>query len=169
MRAISRSSAPIALLAAVLLAFSPAPARAQTGLVAAGHGSFLAFNGVDTLRFTFAVTGQIDGPTHGFAVWRGPNSVILWQVTSSTFLGQAVAFAGPIVAIVGTPPPGFAVGVTAFTAAQDNGPGSTDGTSSLSVVPAMFGNPTIQQIVALLAGGPPPVFLPLLSGNIWTQ
>jgi hypothetical protein len=77
--------------------------------------------------------------------------------------------AGPIIASAGNPPPGFAVGATVFTGFNDNGPGSADETLSLSVVPAQFGNPTIQQIVGFIGPPAPSDFRLLLSGNVWIR
>jgi len=157
------------VLSAVLLSFAAAPAApsapSHNQLVSRGHGSYLAFNQQVVLDFTYVVRGEENGTVEGFAIWRGPNSVTIWQVSSFTFVGEALVFAGPIIKVIGTPPPGHAVGLTAFTAVKDNG--SADETASLSVVPPQFGNPTVQQIIALI--GPPPAYLPLLSGSIWIR
>lgn len=168
LRPLRRASA-VAALSAVALAFPAAPsAQAHTQIVAAGHGTYEALTGPQILEFTFLVKQTSDGSTKGLAVWRGPDSVTVWQVSSSMQLGDTVLFAGEIVWTAGTPPPGHQVGITAFTAVNDNGPGPADEIASLSVVPAAFGNPTIQEIVAFLGPPPPSVFRTLLTGNIAT-
>ena len=166
LRPVGRSSA-IAALSAVALAF-PAAQSAQAQIVAAGHGTYEALSAPIVLEFTFLVKQTSDGSTQGMAVWKGPESVTVWNVSSSMQLGDTVLFAGEIVATLGNPPPGHVVGVTAFTAVKDNGPGFSDETASLSVVPAAFGNPTIQEIVAFIGPPPPANFRTLLTGNIYT-
>ena len=150
----STSSAITALSVAFLLFSAAAPTQAQSAFVTGGHGRYVAFNQVDTLRFNFFVAAQAGGAAQGYALWRGPDSIILWQVTSAMTLGQTVAFAGPVVWTHGSPPPGYVVGAQAFTAVNDNGPGSADDIASISVLPQSYGNPTIQQIIAI--AGPPP-------------
>jgi hypothetical protein len=159
----------IATLSAAFLLLAPAATQAQAGLVGAGRGSYLTADGQDTLDFTFVVAEGRDGSTHGYAVWRGPESVTVWEVTSAMFHEGALLFAGPIVAVVGNAPPGHVVGRTAFSGFRDNGFRAVDETVSLSVVPPQFGNPTIQEIV-MFAGAPPPqAWRPLTRGQVWTR
>lgn len=167
-RLFCRSTALAALSAAFLL-LAPAPTQAQVGLVGTGHGTYLAANGQDTLTFTFFVAEGPGGSAHGYAIWSGPNSVVLWRATSFMFFEGALGFAGPIVATIGTPPPGYVIGVTAFTGFRDNGFHAVDETLSLSVVPPQFGHPTIQQILALLGPPPPGAWRPLVTGGVWTR
>jgi hypothetical protein len=163
---LGRSSA-IAALSAAALAF-PAASSAQAQIVAVGHGTYEAFTQPSILEFTFLVKQTSNGSTQGLAVWKGPESVTVWNVSSAMKIDDTVLFAGEILWTLGTPPPGQEVGVTAFTAVKDNGPGFTDETASLSVVPAAFGNPTIQEIVAFIGPPPPAGFRTLLTGNIFT-
>ena len=169
LRPSARTSALAALSAAALLVPAATPATAHGGAVAAGHGTYLAADQTTTLGFTFVVHEAHDGSIQGYALWKGPLSTTLWEVSSLMHVGEMVLFAGEIVGTTGTPPPGHAVGVTAATAVHDNGPGFMDDIASISVVPPEFGNPTIQQLVALFGPPPPQAFRPLLSGNIWTQ
>lgn len=158
-----------ALLVAALLFFTAAPAAAQTQLVGTGRGDYLAPNGVNVHSFTYYLTQSSNGTVHGFALWRLSNSLILWRIDSVATNGATQAFAGPIVAVAGTPPASFAVGVTAFTAVEDNGFASADRTVGLSAVPAALGNPTIQQIQQVLGPPPPGTYRSLLNGNIWIR
>jgi hypothetical protein len=160
-------STAFAALSAAFLFLGAASTKAQTSVVATAHGSHLASNKVDTLHFMFFVAKDLTGSAQGFGVWSGSQGTTIFKVDSLMFIGDTLLFAGPIVRTLGTPPPGHEVGATAFTAVKDNGRGSPDETTSLSVVPKRFGNPTIQQIIALLGGGPTPAhFRPLLTGNI---
>lgn len=170
-----------AALSAALF-FAAAPAHAQR-LVGTGHGSYKALNSTKILHFSYFVKDEGHGAASGFAIWRGPDSIVLWRVTSvMTMPGTATqAFAGPILAVIGTPPKGYKVGATAYTASNDNGRGKIDETASLSVVPPISSLPftvppqfgtltTIQQIIGLLTLLKlPPVFRPLLRGNIWIR
>lgn len=168
LRPFCRSSALALLSAAVFLFPAAAPAQAETQIVAAGHGTYEALTSPSILEFTFLVKQTGNGSTQGLAIWHGPNSYIVWSVTSAMYIDETVLFAGEIVWILGTPPPGYSVGITAFTAVNDNGPGFTDEIASISVVPPEFGNPTIQAIVAFIGAPPAAAFRTLLSGNIWT-
>ncbi|HEX6812765.1 MAG TPA: hypothetical protein VF384_14160 [Planctomycetota bacterium] len=89
-------------------------------------------------------------------------------MTSHMRIGESVVFAGEVIADIGNDP-NVQIGQTVFTAVNDNGPGVADDIASLSVVPASFGNPTIQQIVAVI--GPPTAqsFTPVLSGDVWIR
>jgi hypothetical protein len=170
-----------ATLSAVLLLGAAAPTQAQ-GLVSAGNGKYPAFSEPITLHFTYFLMDKGNDKADGLAIWRGPNSITLWRITSWGFFEftpgkRSLAFAGKVVAIIGDPPPGASVGATAFTAMNDE----PDGTSSLSFVPPASALPplppqfgdlsTIQQIVGFLAllNAPPPVFQPLQQGNIWIR
>lgn len=149
------------------LSFATAPAESQTPLAGFGHGSYLNASGQNTLHFTYFLAQRRNGTVRGYAVWRGPNSIIGWRVDSVMMIGATQAFAGPIAWVLGTPPAGYEVGVTAFTAVNDFGRGSADQIASLSVVPSQLGNPSIQQIIAFTGPPPPAAFRPLLAGNIW--
>ena len=167
------STATLAALSAGLLFLGATPAPAQ-GLVSAGHGTYLAANGQNTLEFTYALTESRNGDVGGFALWSGPNSIQLIWLESYVRLGEYVAAAGRVVAAVGTPPPAMGLGTTVFFAFKDNGPGAVDETASLSAVPPELGNPTMLEILAILGlppGIPPPAsyFRPLLTGNVWIR
>lgn len=168
---------------ALLLLAASAPAQ---GLVSLGGGSYPSpSNPGQISSFSYIVVEGGNGATHGYALWVFPEVAIAVQVTSFGFFElvpgtTSLAFAGPIVGIVGTPGGGgAALGRTAFTAVNDNGPGGVDSTAGLSLVPPLSALPplppvlgdltTIQQIVALgqLLNVPPPVFAPLQTGNIW--
>lgn len=191
------TSAWFAALSLAIALTTAAPVQAQVGLVGVASGSYRGLTAPNpVLRFSYLVFGYGNGSADGLAIWRGPDSTIVWRVTSVMSVEftpgtTSQAFAGPIVAIFGTPPPGFAVGATAYTASNDD----PDGTASLDVVPppalvlaqltaligstaaaqvmAQVGNlSTIQQIVLLaqlVPFIPGPTFTPLLDGNIWIR
>jgi len=171
--------------AAILLAAPAAPAQ---GLVSIGSGSYESpSNPGQTSYFAHIIAQGGNGAAHGHAVWMFPNVIIAVEVTSLGFFEltpgtTSLAFAGPIVGILGTPGSGGAeIGRTAFTAVNDNGPGGVDEVLGMSLVPPLSSLPplppalgnltTIQQIVALgqLLQLPPPVFAPLQTGNIWVR
>jgi hypothetical protein len=164
---LSIRSVLLAAFSALFLLFAPAPAQAQGQFVSAGHGTYLAADQTTVLEFTYVIKVNSNGSAHGFAAWRGPDSLTIWRVDSATFIDETLAFAGQVVAIFGSPPPGQVVGGSVFTGFRDNGPGSVDETLSLSVVPPEFGNPTIQEIIALIGAPPPQAYRPLLTGNVW--
>lgn len=87
-----------------------------------------------------------------------------------TLPNGAIAFAGTVVWILGTPQGGSTVGRGAFMAFEDNGPGFADRTTGYSLVPPAFPqNATIQQIVAAI--GPPTAaqWRPLVDGGVWIR
>lgn len=155
-------------LSTVALFFTAAPAQAQTGVVAVGHGTYQSPTTPNVTAFTFTVREANDGSTDGLVVVHAPTAIILATPTSHMRIGGSLLFAGEIFAILGSDP-NLQVGQTAFAAVNDNGPGSTDGITGFGVIPLAFGNPTIQQIVAILGPPPPQDFRPLLSGNIWVR
>lgn len=164
---LSIRSVLLAAFSSVFLLLAPAPAQAQGQFVSAGHGTYLAADQTTVLEFTYVVRVSPNGSVQGFAAWRGPDSITIWRVDSAMFIDETLAFAGQIVSVFGSPPPGQVVGGTVFTAFKDNGPASVDETLSLSAVPPEFGNPTIQQIIALIGAPPPQAYRPLLTGNVW--
>ncbi len=167
-RLLRRSSA-LAILSAAFLLLAPAPTQAQAGLVGAGHGTYSIANGQGTLEFTFFIAEGRNGASQGYAVWKGPGSIGLWRVDSFMFDDGALLFAGQVLAIEGSSSTPFQVGQTVFTGFRDNGFGAVDETVSLSAVPPQFGNPTIQQIVALIGSPPPGAWRPLATGGVWTR
>lgn len=168
-----RKSKSLLTVALTTLFFAAAPAEAQ-GLVGIGAGSYDSpSNPGNVSRFSYFLTDRGNGEAGGLAVWVFPAATFVVRVSSFASYEwdgiRSLAFAGTIVAIFGTPRGGATVGQTAFTAMRDNGRGSSDATVGFTVVPAQFGNPTIQQIIAINGPPPPQAWRPLLSGNIWTR
>lgn len=177
----TRSSVFAALSAAVLF-FAAAPAAAQCGISAFGHGTYFSPTSQNTPSFTFFLTERHNGSVQGFAIWRGASSTIFFELSSAMYLpppyAGSLAAAGRILCIIGTPGPGLpaTVGATAFFAVNDNGGNGPDENSGLSVIPSPFPVPippqfgnltTIQQITAFgQATNRSITWRPLLSGNI---
>lgn len=153
-----------------VLFLAAAPAKAQS-IFSIGTGSYLSQNQQDTLGFSYYVRQSVSGQVSGFLLFNGPDATQLVDITSvMTLPNGAIAFAGTVVWIQGTPQGGSTVGRGAFMAFQDNGPGSADQTSGYSLVPLAFPqNATIQQIVGAI--GPPTAaqWRPLESGGVWIR
>lgn len=183
---LTRRFTTLAALSVGALFLAAAPAQAQ-GLVSIGSGSYTSpSNPLQTSRFSYFVTERGNGAAEGLAIWVFPNATFVVRVTSVGFFEltpgtTSLAFAGPIVAIFGTPPGPAAVGNTAYSAFNDNGCNAADETAGFSVVPPLstippvppqYGNlTTIQQLVGYFTfyHFPPPVWAPLLRGNIWIR
>jgi len=169
---IEKRSSALATLAAAFLLAAPALAQSQPEALVIGYGTYLSANQQDINNFSYVMRQHGDGSASGFAVWQASGTYMLIELTSSMFVGNAIAMAGQFRVVAGNPPPpelGIVVGATAYFAVKDLGAGSADRTTGLSAVPAQFGNPTIQQIVGFGGGPPPEAFRPLLSGNIWIR
>ncbi|HEX5054829.1 MAG TPA: hypothetical protein VFZ65_23835 [Planctomycetota bacterium] len=153
-----------------MLFLTAAPAKAQS-VFSIGAGSYLAQNQQDTLSFHYYVSQSSSGHVSGLLLFSGPGSTQLVDITSvMTLPNGAVALAGTVVWIQGTPPGGSTVGRGAFMAFQDSGPGFADRTTGYSLVPLAFPqNATIQQIVAAI--GPPTAaqWRSLESGGVWIR
>jgi hypothetical protein len=186
---LKRSSTVFATLSAAVLFFAAAPAQAQ-GLVSMGSGSYKSpSNPEQTSHFSYYLAEGRNGTGHGYAVWFFPQTTIMIRVTSYGFFElphgtgstTALAFAGPIVAVLGNPSnPNAVVGRTGFSAFIDNGRCARDETVGFNIAPLPSQLPpplrplvgdltTIQQIAKLLPFSPPPVWAPLLSGDVWVR
>jgi len=177
-----------AALSAAVLFLAAAPAEAQ-GLVSVGRGSYKSPAAGTISHFGYYLTKRRSGAVHGHAVWVFPEATIVVRVTSYGFFKlphgtgttTALGFAGPIVAVYGTPRgPNAVVGRTAFSAFNDNGRRAADDTVGFSVAPLPSQIPpplrplagdltSIHQIAKLLPFFPPPVWAPLLRGNVFTR
>ena len=173
-----------ATLATALSFFAAAPAQAQ-GLVSIGAGSYISpSNPTQTSSFAHFIYEGWNGSVHGHAIWFFPDATIVVNVTSYAYHEftpgtTSLVFAGAISAIYGTPNgPLATIGRTAYVAVNDNGYGTADETSGLSLlpplsalppVPPQFGNlTTVQQLLGFFQfyGFPPPNFAALVSGSI---
>jgi hypothetical protein len=192
-----RRSTTLGALSAAVLFLATAPAAAQ-GLVSIGSGSYTSPSEGTTSRFSYYLTDRGNGAAQGYAIWLFPNSAIAVEVTSFGFLQPlptSLSFAGPIVAVLGTPPSSNAVvGRTAYTAFNDNGHHAADETVGFDVAPlpsdplvqflvgqfpplaGQIGDlTTIQQIAALgqflarIGQLPPPPWTTLLRGDVWIR
>lgn len=98
------------------LPLQPSRPRASSAL---GGGSYLSpASGVDINSFAYFLTDRGNGTARGLVYWQLPNITVVWRVTSFGFYEftpgtTSLAFAGPIVSILGTPRPGVEVGSTA--------------------------------------------------------
>lgn len=186
-------STMFAALSAAALFFAAAPAEAQ-GLVSIGRGSYKSPNNPEqTSHFAYYLSERRTGKVRGYAIWFFPKSTIVVRVTSYGFFKltpnsdkESLAFAGPIVAVFGTPSgPNAVVGRTAYSAFNDN-PDETAGFSvaprpadllappfNFPGVPPFLGDlTTIQQLFKLLQILGPfgtPRWAPLTRGNVWVR
>jgi hypothetical protein len=188
MMKLTNRTAVHAVLSAALLLGAAAPAPAQ-GIVSIGKGSYKSpSNPEQTSHFRYYLTDRGNGAARGYAIWFFPKSTIVVRVTSFGFfnlkhpptgLVPSLAFAGPIVAVFGTPSgPNAVVGRTAFSAFIDNGRRVADETAGFSVAPLPSQVPpipgigdltTIQQLALLLPLSPPPLWASLVRGNVWIR
>ena len=159
-----------ALLAAPMLLGASAPKSGKTTPIANGHGLGLS-PGPESLALTFSLVQLADGSFvgHGKTQDHANGGWTKFDLTSATFLGDTLFMAGPVTKLKDAPP-FLGVGSTVFFGIQDNGNGSgKPGVDSFAngVVPAFLPpGLTIQQILVLLGGPPPPeAFKPLASGN----
>lgn len=185
MKPTSRTVLHAALTAAFLfVATATAPAQ---GLVSLGRGSYASPADPQTVsQFSYFLTDRGNGAAHGYAIWSFPATTIVVRVTSFGFFDlpqgggttTALAFAGPIVAVLGTPTnPNAVVGRTVFTVFDDDGrhADQTIGLnhaplpSQVPPIPGIGDLTTIQQIALLLPFFPPPVWTPLLAGDVWIR
>ncbi len=161
------TSAMSSALAAVLLLAGATPVAAQAAPLGNGGGVILGQD-QEIQLFAFHCLQLPDGSITGVVVIAEPatRGFLRVELSSATAFGDMLAVAGEITAAVNTPPQ-FGVGQTMFLVFDDNGHGRTAPDQlARGVVPLAFGNPTIQQILALVGPPPPSAFTPVLRGDI---
>lgn len=144
------------------------PTRAHP--IANGQGAYVDLQTGDPITFTFSVVelpnGSVQG--HGSFFNQGLPGFFLFDPGSYMFMDgslDSLGVAGKITLAVNSPPQ-LAVGRTIFFFVNDNNP-DTDEIAALGLVPEDLGDLTIQEIVVLIGGWPPPEFFaPLDAGDI---
>jgi hypothetical protein len=164
MHFLTRFAKHVALATACLFG-ALAPANAQTTLIGAGAGAYVAQN-QQTHLFAFTVSQRANGTVKGHILVLEPatQGLVRVDVTSWVYVGNTLAAAGTVTMSINAPAM-FAVGNTAFFAVNSN-TGAPDQFAGLGNVPPQFGSLTIQQIIALIGPPPPQNFAPLLFGCI---